>query len=296
MPAPSLAEAPVGSRPIAVILSGGGAYGSWQGGALYRLAHGLKFHSVLGTSAGCLNGFAYFQNDLETLKSLWRDIARDRFLKFSPRLTPPHIFSQKTLRSFLERFVNEEKCRRERKCWFYAVSVDILNDGICQATYSPEDGGPWDSPLLDHIMGSISIPFVMAPVEIPATAGGKRKILFDGHVISFTALRPLIERGARDFLFLGVAGPTRHEGTNAGIAGMIHIVIHQLLRAQVANSMEAIAQAPPELGLRFFEFNPPRHLSLSVLGFKNHECRQGFDWGVEDGELFLKKPGDYLLR
>jgi predicted acylesterase/phospholipase RssA len=221
---------------------------------------------------------------------------RGKFLRIAPRLTPPSFLSMDSIRKFLTTFVDEERCRRAKRCWLYVVATDILNDGLHQATYAPVDGGPWDAPLLDHILGSIAIPFVMPPVEVlPKTPGAPRRILCDGHIVSFASLLPLAQRGALDFLFLGVAGPSRHETKHAGIAGMIHIMIHQLLRAQVSNALQAVSHDAHRLGLRFFEFNPQRPMDMSVLGFKKEECRKGFDWGVEDAQKFLAAPDRFRI-
>ena len=97
---PSLKEAPLGSRPTALILSGGAALGSWQAGVVYAFEreHGLSFHSVAGTSAGSLNGLAYFQDTIETLRELWRDVPGGVFLKYAISLRPPSLHSTRRYR------------------------------------------------------------------------------------------------------------------------------------------------------------------------------------------------------
>ena len=58
-----LDDAPLGSRPLALVLSGGASLSSWQAGVLCALVerHGLSFQDVIGTSGGSINGFAEFQ-------------------------------------------------------------------------------------------------------------------------------------------------------------------------------------------------------------------------------------------
>jgi len=112
-------DAPLGSRPIALVLPGGAALGAWQGGCLYGLTRkGLSFHSVFGTSIGALNGCGYFQDSMERLHKVWHSVSASHFFSFRPRLKPPSLFSQKALRDYLAGHVDEERARRLKRCWF----------------------------------------------------------------------------------------------------------------------------------------------------------------------------------
>ncbi|OGR59624.1 MAG: hypothetical protein A2X36_05410 [Elusimicrobia bacterium GWA2_69_24] len=286
----SSTDVPLGGRPTALILSGGASLAAWQGGALYALERrGIPFQAVLGTSAGSLNGAAYLQGDTELLKKLWTDIPREKLMRFSPRLSPPSLFSMDAVRRALGELLSEERCRARRRCWFYAVSVDIRNGGTVQAQYSPEPDGPWDSPFLDHVLGSIAVPFVFPPVEVQgARPDAPRRLLVDGHLTSFAFLDTLVERGARDFLFLNVVGGRGPRRTPMGLKRYANALITEAMQSQLVNSVEVLRRHRRSEEFRAYEFHPSEPLNMSVFGFKKAECRWAFDLGLQDAEACLK--------
>lgn len=292
--APSLASAPLGSRPTALILSGGASLGAWQGGVLWELERrGLSFGQVLGTSAGSINGAAYFQGDVGLLKELWRDVPREAFLDWTPRLVPPSLLSLESVGRYLSTVLSEEKARAAKRCWFYAVAVDINGAGTVQAEYSPEPGGPWDGPLIDHLLGSIAVPFVFPPHRVPARNGTPERLFVDGHAGCYADLAPLLDRGALDLLFVNIVSPL--ERPRLRPRGFISTMVNTLMQAQVTNGLAAVKGRLASGGVRVFEFTPSKPLDISVFLFRKHECRRIFDQGVGDAELLLKDPGRYRL-
>jgi predicted acylesterase/phospholipase RssA len=287
----------LGQRPLALILSGGAALGSWQGGVLCNLEaeYGLDFHSVLGTSAGSLNGVAYFQRNSQLLREVWRDVGGAGFMRWRPRLRPPSLYSQEALRKFLTPFVDEERCRRERRCWFYAVAADIGGSGVLQAEYSPEEGGPWTGSVLDHVLGSIAVPFLFPPVEIPAQDGAPQRTLVDGHLTSFIDLERLIARGVRDFLFVNVVSSEGRSGPLGNWRGFISRLINHMLVGQVSNSLASIRGRVEELGIRAYEFTPRKPLKIGVFAFNAEECRKGFDQGVQESRILMDNLQDFRI-
>lgn len=295
--APSLAEAPLGSRPIALILSGGAALGAWQGGVLWALdqRHGLKFSQVLGTSVGSINGAAYFQGSTELLRELWRDVPREAFLHFSPRLNPPSLLSLDSVERYLSGVISEERCRTARRCWFYAVAVDVNGAGTVQAEYSPEPDGPWDGPLIDHLLGSIAVPFVFPPHHVGAN-GSPERMFVDGHLTSFIDLAPILDRGALDLLFVSVIGRTGGGPPQFSPRGFVSTLINRLMRAQVDNSLGAVAERVGRTGVRVFDLGPSKPLDTSVFLFKKHECRRIFDQGVLDAAALAAEPARWRVQ
>jgi predicted acylesterase/phospholipase RssA len=293
---PDLESSPFGTRPIALILSGGAALGSWQGGAVYALEKelGFSFHSVAGTSAGSLNGVAYFQNKTETLKSMWRDMPDGSFMRFSPRLRPPSLYCGQSIRDYVGAMIDEEAVRRNPRCWFYAVSVD-LSRGLTQAEYSPEPDGPWDDPLLDHVLGSAGVPFVFPPVKIPMKNGARPKVLVDGHVLSHMDLSRIIERGALDLFFVNVASKVSLGSPRHTVRGYISTLVDQLLQGQIHGGLQSIAHIVKDQGIRAFALHPAKPLNMSVFGFKKSECREAFDRGLADAHAYAANPAAYRI-
>lgn len=78
-----------GPRKRALVLTGGGALGSYQGGVLTGLAaRGERFDIVVGTSIGAINGAIFSQGEVEKVRDLWSNIARYRLIQSVSSLRP----------------------------------------------------------------------------------------------------------------------------------------------------------------------------------------------------------------
>src|SRR5687767_9243561 len=80
---------------LALVLSGGGAKGAYQAGCLEMLGRlGLeKFHVVVGTSTGAINGAAVASGKQRELVDLWLGINFFRIALPSPRALPYAILA-----------------------------------------------------------------------------------------------------------------------------------------------------------------------------------------------------------
>jgi len=56
----------------ALILSGGGARGAYEAGAVRTLLEHERFDIICGTSIGAINGTLVAQDEVEKLEALWR--------------------------------------------------------------------------------------------------------------------------------------------------------------------------------------------------------------------------------
>jgi NTE family protein len=59
----------------ALVLSGGGARGAFEAGVVTGLAAGERFDIVCGTSIGALNGALVAQDEIESMREAWRELA-----------------------------------------------------------------------------------------------------------------------------------------------------------------------------------------------------------------------------
>lgn len=254
--------------------------------------HKLSFHSVFGTSVGALNGCAYLQDTFERLQKIWCHVRTSDLLKFRPRLRPLSLFSQEHMRRYLSRLVDEERARRLKRCWFYVVSTDIASGKIHQACYSPEPDGPWDSPLVEHLLGSVSIPFVLPPVRIDLNGAGYR-LLIDGQAKSYVNLWPAIARGVKDLVFLNVIHPSELSTPGLGLRSYISTLNNQLLQGQIDHSLESIRAAGLK-DVRAYVFHPSKPLMLRSLKFDG-ECNRAFALGVEDADRSISDPEPFRV-
>lgn len=176
----------------AVVMSGGGAKGAFQVGALDYLIQdlGLDFQVIAGVSTGSLNAVVLSQASSfeelkaahEKLKELWfgirseRDIYNNRFLgKILVLLAKNSMYDPKPLFEKLRRSVSLERIASSRK------SLRIGAVSLETGDYREVDQN--QSHLLEWTLGSSSMPLFFPPVPVEG------EHLVDGGVRSITPLQ-----------------------------------------------------------------------------------------------------------
>ena len=72
-------------KKTVIALAGGGARGIWQAGAIAAIVDaGIKPHTIIGTSAGSLNGAAWLSSGLEVMKALWLHVQNKHVYTWAP--------------------------------------------------------------------------------------------------------------------------------------------------------------------------------------------------------------------
>ncbi|HHS51177.1 MAG TPA: patatin-like phospholipase family protein [candidate division Zixibacteria bacterium] len=171
---------------LALFLSGGGARGAFQVGALKHLIGelGRKYEIVTGFSVGALNGSMVAQGDFNALYELWQgvdspfDVISGNFMFYKG------LLSMKPLRKIIEDYLDIEKLRASEIEFFFSA-VDLQKGESVVLNKHSE-------PLIDWLMASSSIPGVFAPTEID----GRQFV--DGGVLATKPLSPAIKAGAEE--------------------------------------------------------------------------------------------------
>ncbi|MCK5832911.1 patatin-like phospholipase family protein [bacterium] len=171
-------------KKYALFLSGGGARGSFQVGALKHLIGDLKrnYSIVSGFSIGALSGSMIAQDDFLGLLDMWQGV--DSFFDViagNPRFYKG-LLSMKPLRKLLEKKIDVEKIR-ESPVEFFFSAVDLQRGINVQLDKNAE-------PFMDWLLASASLPGVFPPMEI----GGHQYV--DGGVLAMKPLAPCIKAGA----------------------------------------------------------------------------------------------------
>ena len=110
----------------ALVLSGGGAKGSYQLGvykALKRL--GIKIDIITGTSIGSINGALLVSGDYYKAKRMWKSVETSKLLNYDlkdPKQLPKaaiEMYQNKGLKfdkaeDFIEKIINEERVRKSK--------------------------------------------------------------------------------------------------------------------------------------------------------------------------------------
>ncbi len=184
----------------ALVMSGGGARGSFQVGMLEELVinQGLDFEVIRGVSVGALNaGFlsqAKFiendpasvenlKNEVRSLKDLWLKDVEGNQSVYSSRggfagliAGGDSLFSLKPLRTLMKEKLNLDKLINSNRK-FKVGTVSLVS-----SLY--KEWGPRDNEFFEKIMASASIPVVFPFVDVPS----EEDVLVDGGVRNMTPL------------------------------------------------------------------------------------------------------------
>lgn len=213
-------------REIGLVFAGGGAKGAYQIGVWQALRmFGLETYitAVSGTSIGAMNGCLYGYGNIERSLDMWRHITKDdilyfdkeELLRFTRRIQQviPQLKGTDTISHWLTAAKMQgslfSRERLERMLLSFLTDPVLEHSKIaCYATcYNSEEQGP-RSFLLNHLRkedamsvltATSAIPFIFTPVVLEGYP------YFDGGLIDNVPVRPLYERGYRNFIVVYLA-------------------------------------------------------------------------------------------
>ncbi|PJA30326.1 MAG: hypothetical protein CO189_00255 [candidate division Zixibacteria bacterium CG_4_9_14_3_um_filter_46_8] len=214
----------------ALVLSGGGAKGCFQVGALDYLINtkNLSFDLICGVSVGALNGAMIAQSDFELLKQVWLNItsARDTYRKrwgfilgighiLGALLGKDSLYDNTPLKNLIDRYIDQAKIISSgRRLRVGAVS---LYDG---AIHSIPESHP---NLKMAILASTAIPLAFSPINI----SDDLMSMVDGGVRDVTPLKEAIDLGA-DEIYVILCSPSELKKTKRDYANSLEIVLRTL--------------------------------------------------------------------
>lgn len=297
-------------KPIGLFLAGGGAFGSWQAGALRELTRArIEFDAVAGFSIGALNGSAYCFGKVDELENLWRGIKKDKILKISPKynhmplelfkhhsdnfiskigfeisnhLAKFTLYSNKPIYKFLNSWIREETSKFVRPIPLYIISHCVER----KLPYIAKFYGNMDNPnisFIDALVASCSIPAVFPPVKIME---GKQKIhLVDGGVIGIADISLKIFEGCKTIIFISNSRDDDMNFKSGGIAGFFEGKARKMLLKHVKKIYESriFIKSNPEV----YFISPPENLNMRILDFDGEKCGKAFDIGTKEAIRFL---------
>jgi NTE family protein len=188
---------------LAVVLSGGGAKGAFQVGALDQLItkHRVKFDIAVGTSTGSIQAAAVAQDDIPRLVRTWEGIKGDEdiYKKRSGTLIAvitgqPSIYNAAPLRRLLAANIDEAKIRASGKS--LRLGVVSLTSG--QFRSIAENA----SNIADYVYASCAMPFAFEPLQDAA-----KEQWVDGGVRDVTPLDAALELAPRAVLVIRASPP-----------------------------------------------------------------------------------------
>jgi len=268
-------------RPLGLVLTGGGALGSWEAGALDGLlAAGLEFDRVIGYSSGALCGAGAFLGRMDELLDRWRRIDEERILRFSPDYGTGSLFSGQSLWDSTSAAKDEDRAKRVGAFEFVVLTVDTQTERFVEHRFWPGGGSHWDGPLQAKLVASSSIPGIFPPVEIEGrlhSDGGipcsepmsYASLSHCKDVIVIEMVRP--EEAGRNFW-----NPLRNyeQKGRDSVIGMSQDGVESLLSLK----------DPP----RVHRLRPSTVLEHTMLDFKSRYCLPATAQGRHDAAAFLQ--------
>lgn len=179
------------SPTTALVLSGGGAKGAFQAGALKVLREaGYSFDAISGVSVGTLNGVMLATGQYDELLEVWEKITPDLVLRKTSLLTlarqylvyklgfgspPVSRFNNEPLQHLIHHYLKDKRV----KLPFHFGYVKLESGEYVKATIRRTDEHTIDKKDLKRILASTAIPVYFNPVHIgdfTAVDGGLRNI------------------------------------------------------------------------------------------------------------------------
>jgi len=236
------------TKPLAFVLSGGGARGALQVGALQvLLERGLKPDLLVGASAGALNA-AFLASDptivgLQRLAVVWRQVVKDdvypgsrlfvlwRLLRSCESLYPNDRF-QRFVRHHLRAAHLKVFGDIPNRLRLYILATDLSTTDAYVFGDRPDDL------LLDAVMASSALPPLHPPWRINGAA------YIDGAFASELPVHVAAERGAREIYALHI---TDANCSAQSLNGVVEITVRALgafTRQQLEHELQVSDQWP----------------------------------------------------
>jgi NTE family protein len=196
------------NKRLAFVLSGGGARGALQVGALRALLEaGIRPDMLVGTSAGAINS-AYLAvhgvnlTNVESLAQAWHDAASGDLLTSNYVWATLSTFFNRSGRGgyqrmrdfFIAHGLGPELRFGDLQGIRLVVVAAELNCG-CPVLYGTDP----QHPVLDAVLASAALPPWVPPIE------REGQILMDGGVVSNLPIEPAVTQGATEIITLELA-------------------------------------------------------------------------------------------
>lgn len=278
--------------PTGLFLLGGGALGAWQAAVLQALERRCApAASVLGFSAGALNGAAYFLGRVDAAVEAWSRVDGSA-MRFSPRIFPFSLFSNGPVRKLIDDIHDGKDAKSSGRCRFIVLSSCLAEQRPVYAVFSPQGKEGWAGNLAEHLLASCAIPAIFPPVHLDME--GRRLRLVDGGVSTRKPIDLDSLGSCRDVLMISMVRPDerglrRFNPLSAADQAGRETILR--MRSQAVASLRRRPSVP-----RIFALSPSRLLAFRMLDFSPRKIADAIGLGAADAEAFLKDPEAFLLK
>jgi NTE family protein len=267
------------ARVLAFVMSGGGARGALEAGALRALLEaGLRPDMLVGTSIGAVNAACLALNGglseagLAGLEAAWRDAAAADLL--------PANYLWRTLRALVGRPGNGTHARMRE--FFVAHGLDpdlrfgqiegvrvvLVAADLSTGTAALYGAYP-EQVVLEGVLASAAVPPWIPPLHY----GGR--VLMDGGVVSNLPIEPAMDQGATEIVALDVFDPRAQAANAPGVAPLFIRFLSTIQQRET--DMELALAAARGVPVRRIELRPA--LPVPIWDFSRTEelMRTGYE-------------------
>ena len=227
---------------------------------------------------------------MEEAVARWREIDGG-IMRFSPRLWPPSIFSERPIWQDVAFALDDERAKERARCRFIVASARVKRDKLVYGVFTPGGIEGWDAPLAAHLVASCSIPLVFPRQRL--VHRGEAVVLIDGGIpceepMSFNALG-----SCRDVLVLEMVRPEEMGVAARGFFKSFDQKGRETVRRVIdAGVSSLLGQAQPP---RVFRLPPSRVLDFTMLDFSAGKLQEGLRRGEADARAFMSRPEDWRV-
>ena len=280
---------------IAFVLSGAGARGPLQVGALQALLEAeIQPDFVVGTSAGAVNASyvasrGFNAEALTAMHAQWKKVkfgevypggifgAAWRLIRNSQSLYPNHGL-RKLITAGLPKGVTTF---RDLQIPLYVTSVDIISGRLFLFGEDPR------APLVDAVMASCSIPGIHPPVDYHGLQ------LVDGGVLANVAASVAMDKGALQIYALN-AGHAGEPATEIkGVVDVLNWTLTTMMARSLAQDL-ARAEAAPTIDLHHIVLRPASPVPFGDFSRADELAMNGYE--TAKAYLAAPRPRDVLPR
>jgi len=260
----------------ALVLSGGGAKGAFQLGALEYIRENkpsfFDFSIIAGVSVGSLNAVMLAQDKFTELQKLWTDISNDKvytgtmpqgffeylWLVIRILFGARSILGIKPLIRQIENDVNLADIKTDYRCGF--VSLVTGEYVPCKHT----DFGNDNENFRKAILSSSCMPVIWEPVDEVKVKAGIYQQLVDGGVRNVSPLKDVIVDNPDEIIIINCSTNNLQEDPEAGknifrIAerSLVDIAINEIFRGDIEEFVKTndIVRQCAEKGITIFRDN-----------------------------------------
>jgi NTE family protein len=311
----------------ALVLSGGGAKGKYQVGAMKVLSEFYKYDYITGVSVGALNAAMLATSSTSELLKVWLSIKGNNSI-YSRGLTAvnmvrialfgqPYWYSNTPLVELMREHINLDNCHTP-----FSVGVVSLNTGqYLRYTYTPRgtlivsnrdgivhkmNGNKAKDSMFSAILASTAIPVVFPPVK-----NNNGQLYVDGGVRDVSPLSDAIHKQATFITIVNCSkhNPLPHDINEVELTGKfviakvaarsMEIAISEIIHTDIAGFLDKnhiISQVDKPIysksgrQYKYFEsmlVEPSKSLG-STLDFSPESIESGIDIGAQDARSTIK--------